>query len=113
MRLVPLLLLLGTLCELSYQIGFARPSFVAPLKTGSYGANMVWGIGDVERIVFDTPWPEYKIEFWQQSLIAGRALLASKPVYQRETPIAAASPSPCVLTRFYLQRLVAKNYPKL
>ncbi|KAK8122293.1 hypothetical protein PG984_010963 [Apiospora sp. TS-2023a] len=83
MRLVSLLLLLGTLCELSYQIGFARPSFVVPLKTGSYGANMVWKVGDVERIEFDTPWPEYKIEFWQQSLVAGGALLASKLVYQQ------------------------------
>ncbi|KAK7985057.1 hypothetical protein PG988_002679 [Apiospora saccharicola] len=85
MRLILFLLLLGTFCELSYQIGFARPAFVVPLKAGG-SPNMLWKIGDVERIEFDTPWLEYTIEFWQQSLLGGGARLASKPVYQLISP---------------------------
>ncbi|KAK8064954.1 hypothetical protein PG994_007592 [Apiospora phragmitis] len=113
MRLVPLLLLLGTLCELSYQIGFARPSFVVPVKTGSYGSNMVWNIGDVETILFNTPWPEYKIEFWQQSLIAHGAVLAAKPIYQRESPTAAASSPPCVLTQPVSPETLGQELPQV
>ncbi|KAK8016299.1 hypothetical protein PG993_014488 [Apiospora rasikravindrae] len=113
MRSVLLLLLLGTLCELSYQIGFARPSFVVPVKTGSYGSNMVWRIGDVEKILFDTPWPEYKIEFWQQSLIAPGAVLAKKLIYQRETPFTAAPLPPYVLTQHILLETRGQDLPQV
>jgi len=88
MRSTVFWLTVAALCERSLQLGFARPFFTQfAVSPGSYGTNMVWTLGDVELVEFDTPWPEYRIEFWQQSLVAG-AKLSNKPVYQREKPTA-------------------------
>lgn len=90
MHLISLLLLLATLCEPSHQDGFTRPTYHTALKPGKYAGVMVWKVGDVEQIKFNVPWPEYKIEWWQQSLVTEGARVAEKPVYQRKIPIVAA-----------------------
>ncbi|KAK7983925.1 hypothetical protein PG989_011327 [Apiospora arundinis] len=83
MHLISLLLLLATLCEPSHQDGFTRPTYHTALKPGKYAGVMVWKVGDVEQIKFNVPWPEYKIEWWQQSLVTEGARVAEKPVYQQ------------------------------
>lgn len=85
MRLIFLLVLFGRLLGHSYAFGFARPAWVVPQRSGSYGGNMVWNVGDVQTVDFDCPWPEYKIELWQQSLVVAGAVVAKKPVYQRKS----------------------------
>ncbi|KAK6829551.1 hypothetical protein PG987_010135 [Apiospora arundinis] len=83
MRLAVLWITVAALCEQSLQLGFARPFYTQfAVGPGIYGTNQVWTLGDVQEVVFDTPWPEYRIEFWQNSLVAG-ARLSEKPAYQQ------------------------------
>lgn len=103
MRLAVLWITVAALCEQSLQLGFARPFYTQfAVGPGIYGTNQVWTLGDVQEVVFDTPWPEYRIEFWQNSLVAG-ARLSEKPAYQRENPLQPRTVSVlCIHTNFGL-----------
>lgn len=84
MHLILFFLLFAVLLGHSYAFGFARPAWVVASKHGKYDGNMVWNIGDIETVIFDCSWPEYRIELWQQSLAVDGAVVAKKPVYQRK-----------------------------
>ncbi|KAI1288912.1 hypothetical protein F5Y03DRAFT_378957 [Xylaria venustula] len=79
------LVLLFSLCPTTYTqglgVGFISPIFQDTSEPGPYAGDYRWPLGSTQVVAFSTPWEEYRVEFWQQSLAGGSARRSSQFSY--------------------------------
>ncbi|KAI0970118.1 hypothetical protein F4678DRAFT_480799 [Xylaria arbuscula] len=80
-----LAVLLLSLCPITYTqglgVGFISPVYQDTTQTGQYAADNRWPLGSTQVVAFSTPWEEYRVELWQQSLAGGSARRSSQFSY--------------------------------
>ncbi|KAI0521372.1 hypothetical protein F5B22DRAFT_596645 [Xylaria bambusicola] len=63
---------------------FVSPIFQDTAKVGPYARNGHWPLGSTQVVAFATPWKEYRLELWQQSLAGGSARRSSQFTYKQK-----------------------------